>query len=160
VIREIYIHDERAARRVLALQLRSYAVEARFIGTTEIPPLRDTVDALRRCGETFYGYFDGEAFTAVVSYKIRGPWLDIHRLFVSPDHLRKGRASALLRFVETADIGVERITVSTGSKNTPAGKLYIAHGFVSTGEFEASPGLFVTRFEKTVRRLAAPSDGC
>lgn len=98
--------------------------------------------------------------TTVASYKKRGTLLDIHRLFVSPDHLRKGRTSVLLRFVEAAEIGVDRITVSTGSKNTPAKKLYAAHGFISTGEFEASPGLFVTRFEKAARWLAAPSDGC
>lgn len=160
VIQELHISSESVARRVLALQLRSYAVEARLLGSNALPPLHDTVQSLKTCGETFFGCFEGEEPTAVVSYKRQDAVLDIHRLFVAPEHFREGRASALLRSIETVEVGVERITVSTGSRNTPALGLYTAHGFTRTGEIEAAPGLSVTRLEKTVRPLAASSGGC
>lgn len=160
VIQELHIPSDHDARRVLALQLRSYTVEARIIGASSLPPLHDTLHALKTCGETFFGCFEGEELTAVVSYKRHDALLDIHRLFVNPNHFREGRASALLSFVQIAETGVGRITVSTGSRNAPATRLYVVHGFTRTGEFEAAPGLFVTRFEKATRRLAAPSSGC
>ena len=152
MIHKLNIHDENEARRVLDLQHRSYRVEARLVGSDNLPPLKDTIATLQRCGETFYGFFAGEELTAVISHKRYGELLDIHRLFVSPDHFRAGRASALLLFVENAETGIERTIVSTGSLNTPARKLYVAHGFEWVGESEVALGLFVTRYEKMAAR--------
>jgi hypothetical protein len=32
-------------------------VEANIIGSYAIPPLKDTVDKLQQCGESFFGYY-------------------------------------------------------------------------------------------------------
>lgn len=94
------ISDEREALRVLEVQRISYAVEARLIGSWDIPPLKDTVRSLRRCGETFCGYLVKGRLAGVLSYKAETAVLDIHRLVVHPDHFRKGIARSLFEHVE------------------------------------------------------------
>ncbi|WP_223812087.1 hypothetical protein [Geobacillus sp. 46C-IIa] len=56
-MRELDVTDRETAVQVLRLERRAYAVEAQIIGSTALPPLRDTVDTLRQCGERFFGYF-------------------------------------------------------------------------------------------------------
>ena len=140
------LSDEARANELLALQRTSYAVEAALIGTSDIPPLKDTRETLARHGETFYGYFKGESLVGAISYKVEDNVLDIHRLVVHPDHFRKGIGSSLVAFVE--ETGPRRILVSTGSDNGPAKNLYLSLGFRETREVEVAPKLRVTLFEK------------
>lgn len=144
------IRDPEIARAVLELQKRSYAVEAGIIGSWELPPLFETLEELRGCGEDFHGYSLEGTLAGAVSTKVRGSVLDIHRLVVSPEYFRRGIGSGMLRHVEGFG-DWEKITVSTGAKNEPAKRLYISGGFVEVGEDEVVPGLFVTRFEKEWR---------
>lgn len=58
------------AEDILNLQIPSYQVEAEIIGSYDIPPLKDTVDTLQSCGETFFGYYDNEALCGAI-YKSR-----------------------------------------------------------------------------------------
>jgi len=140
--------DEREALQILNLQAASYAVEARLIGSWDIPPLKDTVDTLRRCGETFCGYFVEGQLVGMLSYKKEGDVLDIHRLAAHPDHFRKGIARALIEHVERTAQPARKAIVSTGAKNTPARSLYLSMGFEETEEVEVVPGLRIVRFEK------------
>ena len=148
MIRDLDLSDERQVLEILSLQDASYAVEAELIGTFDIPPLKDTGDTLRRCGETFCGFFAEGRLAGAISYKIEGDVLDIHRLVVHPDRFRKGIARTLVKHVEKNAGTVERIVVSTGTKNFPARRLYRSLGFEETGEAEVAPGLRVTFFEK------------
>lgn len=147
MIQAFDIRDVTEARVVLVLQRTSYAVEAEIIGSRELPPLFETLEALRFSGEDFHGYFLEGTLVGAISTKRRGNVLDIHRLFVGPDYFRRGIGSSLLRFAE-GFWGIEKITVSTGARNEPAKRLYLSHGFVEAGEDEVVPGLFVSRFEK------------
>ncbi|CAN5579417.1 GNAT family N-acetyltransferase [soil metagenome] len=147
VIRYVDIRDSTEARVVLELQRASYAVEAEITGSRELPPLFETLEELRFSGEDFHGYFLEDTLAGAVSTKRRGSILDIHRLIVAPKYFRRGIASAMLRHVEGSGEW-ESITVSTGSRNEPAKRLYLSHGFAEAGEDEVIPGLFVTRFEK------------
>ena len=114
----------------------------------DIPPFKDTVSTLQRCGETFYGcYVDGE-LGGVISIKVEEGLIDIHRLMVQPKHFRKGIAGRLLEFVESNGEGSETLIVSTGSKNAPAIYFYEKSGFVKTGEVKVMEGLSITSFEK------------
>ncbi|MFJ7935376.1 GNAT family N-acetyltransferase [Sporosarcina sp. NPDC096371] len=152
MIIKIDVTNQKIAEEVLSVQLASYKVEAELIDCYDIPPLRDTVSTLQRCGETFYGYYvDGE-LGGVISVKIEGDIIDIHRLMVHPKHFRKGIAKRLLDFIESHGEGDETLIVSTGSKNTPAISFYKKSGFVKMGEVKVKEGLSITSFEKKRKR--------
>lgn len=152
VIEKLDIRDFETARAVLELQRRSYAVEAEIIGSHELPPLWETLEELRGCGEDFHGYFLGETLAGAISTKASGNILDIHRLVVAPECFRRGIAGEMLRHVERSGEW-RRIIVGTGAKNEPAKRLYLSHGFAEAGEREVAPGLLWTRFEKSRARL-------
>jgi len=122
-------------------------VEAELIGSFDIPPLKDTADTLRRCGETFCCFFAEGRLVGAISYRREGGVLDIHRLVVNTDHFRKGIARALVEHVEKNAATVDRIVVSTGTKNGPARHLYRSLGFEETREAEVAAGLRITFFK-------------
>ena len=130
------------------MQRAAYAVEAELIGSNEIPPLKETLEALQQSGETFYGYWVDEYLVGAISYKRAATLLDIHRLVVHPAYFRRGIGKALVQWVEQVEPGIEHIVVSTGTKNIPAKSLYTQFGFVEQADKEVIPGLFITLFEK------------
>ncbi|PYE55385.1 GNAT family N-acetyltransferase [Deinococcus yavapaiensis] len=137
------------AARVLDLQRQSYEVEAALIGRRDLPPLHETLEDLRACGETFFGVFEREQLAGAVSYKRLGDTVDVHRVMVRPAYFRRGVARTLVTFVETCEEDARRFVVSTGSLNAPAKRLYAHLGFREMGEREVAPGLTITEFEKT-----------
>lgn len=149
LIKLIDITNKELAEDVLRVQLVSYQVEAELIDCYEIPPLKDTVDKLRQCGEKFYGYYSDEVLGGVISFKEDNDLLDIHRLMVHPDYFRQGIAQMLLDFVEAENKDCETLIVSTGSSNAPAVRFYEKNGFVKTEEISLSEGILITSFKKT-----------
>lgn len=142
---DISVNDN--AKDVLDIQIPSYMVEAEIIGTKEIPPLRDTVKSLQKCGEVFFGYYEDEDLCGAISLKIENNVADIHRLIVHPTHFRKRIAQKLLDFVIN-NYEVKKIKVATGSKNTPAVSFYIKNGFENIREVKVNENLSLTFFEK------------
>jgi hypothetical protein len=71
-VRPLDLADAGIAARVLELQRRSYAVEARLIGSDRIPPLHESLEELQACGETFLGAYVDDRLAAVVSWKFDG----------------------------------------------------------------------------------------
>lgn len=57
MIKQLDLKDEKVLEKVLDIQMASYKIEAEIIGFDEIPPLKDTINTLKQCNETFYGYF-------------------------------------------------------------------------------------------------------
>ncbi|QDS34829.1 GNAT family N-acetyltransferase [Brevibacillus brevis] len=143
------LQDEQTVQKLWNMQQRAYRVEAELIGTEDIPPLRESVEQLRTCGETFYGYIEEGELAGAVSFLIEGETLDIHRMIVDPVHFRKGIASQLLASVH--EHSCSKIVVATGSLNEPAVRLYERHGFTLTDQKEVMPGLRLSFFEKTLR---------
>ncbi|WP_258309478.1 GNAT family N-acetyltransferase [Cytobacillus oceanisediminis] len=125
----------------------SYKVEAELIECSDIPPLKDTVDTLQKCGETFFGYYSNEGLCGAISLKDENNTIDIHRLIVHPDHFRKGIAQKLLEFIERIE-GIKSLIVSTGSKNTPAINFYEKNGFKKVNQIIVNENLFLTSLEK------------
>lgn len=136
------------AMRVLELQRTAYQIEADLIGNDNIPPLHESLSELQNCGETFYGYFVGEALAGATAYKLLGSTLDIHRLMVHPDFFRRGIARKLIEHIESLHPEAQRAIVQTGSMNLPAIKLYQQLGYRIVDTVEVLPSLLVTRFEK------------
>lgn len=150
-IRPIDIQDRSAALRVLALQMKAYLREAEIIGFQEIPPLKDTISTLQTCGESFVGCYEEEELVGAVAYEQRGDTVTICRMMVHPDHHRKGIGSALLSHVLAMHRHASRITVSTGTANEPAVRLYAKHGFVPRERHAIAPGITLTEMVKENR---------
>jgi ribosomal protein S18 acetylase RimI-like enzyme len=148
LIKKIDITNPNLAENVLNIQIPSYMIEAELIDFYEIPPLKDTIDTLQQCGETFYGYYLNDELSGVVSIKVEKGVMDIHRLMVHPKHFRKGIAKMLLEFIESNEEDFETIIVSTGSKNAPAINFYEKCGFSIMEETRVTELLSLTSFKK------------
>jgi GNAT superfamily N-acetyltransferase len=143
--------DFDVADKLLTLQKQAYEVEARLIGSREIPPLTETLQQLQSCGETFLGAFIEGYLVGAISWRILGDTIDIHRLMVDPRHLRRGIGVTLIRAALATESSVTRAIVQTGADNEPARALYLGEGFDETAELEVVPGLRIARFRKQLR---------
>jgi len=152
LIKQIDITNPKFAKDVLKVQIPSYIVEAELIDFYEIPPLKDTIDSLQQSGETFYGYYISEELSGAISIKIENSVMDIHRLFVHPNHFRKGIAKKLLDFIQTNGKEFETIIVSTGSKNAPAINFYQKNGFAKSSDMFVDERLSLTILEKKINK--------
>jgi GNAT superfamily N-acetyltransferase len=151
-VRPLDLADAGVASRVLEVQRRSYEVEARLIGSDRIPPLHESLEELQACGETFLGaYVDGR-LAAMVSWRFDGATIDLHRLAVLPDFLRRGIGVALLRAALRSEPEARRAIAQTGAANEPAKQLYRGEGFAELGDREVLPGLWISQFERRLRR--------
>jgi ribosomal protein S18 acetylase RimI-like enzyme len=150
-IRRLDLHDSPTAQRLLDIQQAAYAVEAALIGSSDIPPLKETLTKLQNSAEIFYGCFVEDQLVGAISYQLDGDTLDIYRMMVHPDHFRRGIANALIEFVQKLHPEIERYIVATGAQNEPAKQLYRRHGFTEIAEKEVQPGLVITFFEKWLR---------
>ena len=148
MITKIDITNPDVSKEVLNIQIPSYNVEAKIIDFYDIPPLKDTVQSLQQCGETFYGYYLNKELCGVISIKVDDRVIDIHRLMVHPKHFRKGIAKKLLDFIEIELGSFEAIVVSTGTKNEPAVSFYVRNGFFKIEEIMITEHLSLTTFKK------------
>ncbi|MFJ7727626.1 GNAT family N-acetyltransferase [Neobacillus sp. NPDC097160] len=148
MIKKLDLHNLSLVKELFELQTASYLVEAKLIDFFEIPPLKETMDELKECGESFFGFFEGEKLAAALSYTIDGEELTICRMVVHPKHFRKGIAQRLLEEVENNKKALRVFKVSTGKDNTPAKSLYLKNGYKLVGDLEVVPGLFISKFEK------------
>ena len=150
-IEAIDVGDPVVATDVLALQRRSYRVEAEAIGFDAIPPLVESLEQLQACCEHFLGAFVEDRLAGIVSWKLVGETLDLHRLAVDPAFFRRGIGAALVRAALAAEPHATRAIVQTGAANEAAKLLYRREGFADAGEREVAPGLRVALFERSLR---------
>ncbi|MGY1858538.1 GNAT family N-acetyltransferase [Modestobacter sp. SYSU DS0290] len=137
--------DEELARDLLQLQHEAYAVEAALIGDDRIPPLGEGLAELRAAPLAWIGAWSDTRLVGAVAWTESPRLLDLDRLVVSPGAARQGIGTALVR--RTLQLAGERPTVvSTGRGNRPARALYERLGFVTTGDTEVLPGLWVTGY--------------
>ncbi len=146
MIERMDIRNPRVAEQVLNLQRSAYMIEAELIGYSDLPPLKDTIEALQQCG-TFYGYLIQNKLCGAIAFKTEGGVIDIYRLMVHPDHFKKEIAKMLLNVIESEN-RVKKIIVSTASNNTPAVQFYIKHGFQVVKDEIINDRLSLTHFEK------------
>lgn len=145
------LSDTEIATKLLALQRQAYAIEAGLIGSNDIPPLHETLQALQSCGETFLGVLLEGRVVGAISWRICGETIDLHRLIVDPMHFRRRFGVTLVRAALVAEPSVTRAIVQTGADNEPAKALYLREGFELSDEVEIVPGLRVARFSKRLR---------
>ena len=129
MIQCLNIDDSKTLRLVYNLQKKSYSKEAQLINFYDIPPLQETLEDLHQSEEIFVGYVQQQKICGAISYKVSEEMLDIHRLMVDPNHIRKGIAQALISFILQKN---KTVIVATPQQNTPAVNLYLKMGFVKT----------------------------
>jgi GNAT superfamily N-acetyltransferase len=147
-VAELDLGDDATLERLVALQRASYAVEARLIGAAELPPMRETPEQLRACGERFLGVRRGGRLVGAVSYRRAGGTVDVHRLVVDPSAFREGIGTALLEALEARHPDATHWTVGTGAANGPARALYERRGFAVTEEREVPGGIRWVRMDR------------
>jgi ribosomal protein S18 acetylase RimI-like enzyme len=140
------LSDDAVLHELWTVQRLAYAVEAEIIGFDGIPPLHESLEELRASEEIFLGLYDEAGLAGAVSYRLEGSTVDICRLVVHPRAHRRGIATQLLDALPD-----EAQTVSTGSKNEPALRLYRKRGFVEIGKREVAPGLSITDLAREPR---------
>lgn len=150
MFKKINIKNLEIAESVLSVQIPSYMLEAALLDNDEIPPLKETAVSLQNCDETFLGYYINEELCGVISFKLDKGVVDIHRLFVHPNHLRKGIAKKLLYSLQDECHDAKKMIVSTGSKNTPAIQFYLHNGFAVLKEITVEDNISLTLFEKNM----------
>ncbi|MBD1371101.1 GNAT family N-acetyltransferase [Hazenella sp. IB182357] len=126
-------HQNRAvAQQIRDVQIVSYRVEAKWIQFDHIPYLKESINHIQNCSEVFIGCMKESTLAGVLSFEIQNHILCIHRLVVHPTYFRKGIGQSLLAYVcEQEALHYE---VQTGTRNTPAIRLYQSMGFHITGE--------------------------
>ncbi|KAF6584011.1 MULTISPECIES: GNAT family N-acetyltransferase [Paenibacillus] len=141
------LEDDNIVSQIWRLQHVAYRLEAELIGFDEIPPLMDTLETLRSCGESFYGWLeDDELLGALAVQSESSGSLTLTRMMVHPDHFRKGIADSLMKHVLNEYRNVPLFIVTTGTLNTPAVTLYRKHGFRSVSAAEVAPGVELTTY--------------
>lgn len=149
-IQKLDLNDPDTAEELWALQHAAYRKEAELIGVAALPPLQDTVQSLRNCGETFHGCFgeEGELIGAVATEEESDGKRTICRVMVHPEHFRKGIASGLLRHIlSEAPAGCEW-SVTAEIRNVPAIQLYRRHGFEPQETFQPAPDITMLRLTR------------
>ncbi|KAA9145501.1 GNAT family N-acetyltransferase [Microbacterium lushaniae] len=129
--------------RLLPLQREAYAVEAALIGDDRIPPLHEDKSDLSSAGLCWLLEVDGDRVVGALGYRTDDGIVDLDRLIVDPSCHRRGIGS---RLVKRALAEGSRVTVSTGRENAPARRLYESLGFVSQGDREVIPGLWISEY--------------
>ncbi|MEV0198383.1 GNAT family N-acetyltransferase [Nonomuraea sp. NPDC050691] len=149
LISDISPHHHPFGQELLDLQHAAYAVEAELIGDDRIPPLHETLDALRSEPLTWLGAFDDDGrLVGAVAWEETSDEVDVNRLVVHPGAHRRGIGRALVEQVVARAAG-RRVIVSTGRDNAPARSLYERLGFEAQGEREVIPGLWIAGYALT-----------
>ncbi|MDQ0417618.1 hypothetical protein J2Z48_001791 [Croceifilum oryzae] len=60
MIQQLDVHNPEIVQKLLDIQIPAYQVEAKIIGSTEIPHLQDTVEKIQSSREIFFGYWEEE----------------------------------------------------------------------------------------------------
>lgn len=151
------LRDPVTCRAAWRLQQDAYEIEAALIGSRGMQALNESdADLASNTIETFVGYYlpndrgvttlagivATEAMPQSASQGRRTErW--ITRLVVDPRFARRGIGRTLVQHVIDRS-GTERLKVSTGSRNTPALRLYKSLGFIPTEHMQAPDGTPLT----------------
>jgi ribosomal protein S18 acetylase RimI-like enzyme len=146
MISEANPSEHSVAKQIHAVSQAAYALEAERIGCAEFPPLRETLDKLRQCSDTFLVFQQAGRIVGALAFDGTSDPVLITRLVVSPEHLRRGIATALLTELERR-LPAVRLKVSTALANTAAVSLYERLGY-SKAEVTSAEGIALVRLIK------------
>lgn len=142
MIRPIDLSAEGVAESVVDIQRAAYRVEADLIGFDDIPPLHEDARQVRQHRLQWLGSWEGDRLVGVIGWTLDDDVCDIDRLAVHPDFARRGHGRALVGKL----LKHRTITVSTGTANAPARRLYESLGFVGVAEVRIAADVTTTQY--------------
>ena len=137
MIQRLDLSHQETLTAAFRLQKDAYEEEAKLIGSRMIPPLLETLDALRNAQERFSGEFLEGRLVGLIAITEEGSHLRVSRLAVATRAFGQGIGTRLLEFALEKAAPNQRTVVSTGKANTPARRLYEKFGFRLVREFHA-----------------------
>ena len=137
------------AEQIYAVSQAAYKLEAMRIGYAEFPPLRESLDELRRSPDTFLVFHQAGRIVGALSFDRKIGPVTITRLVVSPTHHRQGIATALLAELEHRLAPVAQFKVTTAQANTPAVLLYQRLGYSPAGISVSPEGIPLLHLAKS-----------
>ena len=120
------------AGEILTVQRAAWVTEARLNGTTELPPLTQTLAELEAEFETYRALVavEGHRIVGIVRARQEGPVWHIGRLGVVPDRQGAGIGPRLLAAIEAAaPPDVQVLALFTGPKSLRNVALYERFGY-------------------------------
>lgn len=135
--------DAEVMARLLTLQKSSYAVEAQLIGDDRIPPLLEGEHELIMWQGRWILAWEGTDLVGAIAWSDVGNRVELHKLMVNPQQMRRGVASGLLDRALKGSAGP--VAVATGRDNVPAVSFYARHGFAHQGDEQVPPGIWISR---------------
>jgi ribosomal protein S18 acetylase RimI-like enzyme len=149
MITEATLAEYSIAAQIHALAQAAYTLEAERIGCAEFPPLRESLDELRRSSDSFLVFQQSGSIIGALSFDRSTDPVAITRLVVSPKHLRQGIATALLADFERRLSPIARFAVSTAQTNTPAVILYRQLGYTTASVSNSTEGIPLLHLTKS-----------
>lgn len=135
------------AAALLDLQRTAFEIEARFMGTRDIPPLNQDRDGLTGFRGSWVVAWDSTTLLGAAAWRVADV-VEIEKVMVHPSAHRRGVASALMsQVIDRA--GGRDIVVTTGRDNPPGIAMYTKHGFVREDDLEVAPGVWLTRMRRS-----------
>ena len=128
-IEKINIKEAKIANEIIMLQKEAYKIEADLLNYYDLPPLKEKEVDLINSKEEFLVYKLDNKICGVISFEVTNEFIDICKLFISPNYINKGIGSKLLKRVEGQFENVKLFKVQTGLKNKPALNFYQKHNF-------------------------------
>ena len=134
------------AKKMKAVFLASYAIEAKLLNALDFPPLKRKIEGYTACGNDFFGFSLNDQIAGVIEIDKRESAMHIQSLVVDPQFFRRGIAKKLIAYVlQVYDATL--ITVETGSANGPACALYKKNGFKEIKHYDTDHGIRKVCFE-------------
>jgi GNAT superfamily N-acetyltransferase len=148
------------AGEMWTVQRAAYVGEAQRYRAPDIPPLRETLDALRADltapGVVARAAWEGPRLVGSVRGRVTGTAMEVARLTVAPDRHGHGIGRALLAAVHAAaPPSVTLCWLVTGARSDDNLRLYAAAGYRVTGTATDAAGVDLVRLE----RAAVPVGG-
>jgi ribosomal protein S18 acetylase RimI-like enzyme len=143
------------AGEALTVQWAAYVPVAQCYRAPDLPPLTETVDALRadlESGIPALGAWLGQRLAGSVRGRPDGDRMEVARLSVAPDLQGRGIGRRLLAAIESAaPRAVRTVWLVTGARSDASLALYRAAGYRVVGESTDGVGIAMAVLEKPRR---------
>jgi ribosomal protein S18 acetylase RimI-like enzyme len=149
MIIEVVPTEDFIAAQIHAVAQVAYMLEAEWIGCTNFPPLRQSLDQLQQSSDRFLVFQESGNIIGVLSFDSSTDSIVITRLVVSPARLRQGIATALILALERKLPQATDLAVSTAEANTAAIHFYERHGFTAVTHSRSVEGIPLLHFTKS-----------
>lgn len=151
MITEATLTSHAVAAQIYAVSQAAYRLEAKWIGCTDFPPLRESLAGLQQSSESFLVFQSSGTIIGALSFDRAADPVFITRLVVNPAHLRQGIATALLAELERRLPPATRLAVSTAQANTPGVSLYKRLGYTPADVTHSPEGIPLIHLVKSTR---------